>query len=486
VDFSQAVFNDIAIFIRTNFLGEVDFSKAKFNARTRFDESSFSENAHFRESTLSGDVSFYNTKFAGEANFIKVLFSGEISIALSKFLGEAYYSGSNFTGKVKFDGTKFYSTADFKEIIFIGETYFNRADFLKETNFNRAKFSGKVNFLGTTFSAGLFFSRTEFRRETNFNYVVFDKGEKVIFDTVDLSRVSFINTDISRVNFSDKVLWGTEIDRFKIIDEKKLEWSLGYLFRWNNIPGNNNDTKELGRFLNWRGVNLTEDMHYAKVNHETISISNEENCVLLCLNDGKVNVKMKNDSFDVPLVARKEHDTLNIYAETPYTQKITLGDIKAVYRNLRENYEYRMRYDEAGEFFIREMELKRKYREDHRSSSLNLKKNGWFRRNFSITGFYHLASYGEKLRMPAILGISVLSFSILFYLIHFHTTSQISFSPQGLIPLGNATERSITIFLQQRTEHLVWEDYIVKALGILSLGLFAIPLRRKFERKFRH
>jgi hypothetical protein len=35
----------------------------------------------------------------------------------------------------------------------------------------------------------------------------------------------------------------------------------------------------------------------------------------------------------------------------------------AVYRNLRENYEFRLRYDEAGKFFIREMELKRKYRE---------------------------------------------------------------------------------------------------------------------------
>ena len=32
-----------------------------------------------------------------------------------------------------------------------------------------------------------------------------------------------------------------------------------------------------------------------------------------------------------------------------------LGSIKAVYRSLRENYEYRMRYDEAGQFFIREM-----------------------------------------------------------------------------------------------------------------------------------
>jgi hypothetical protein len=39
---------------------------------------------------------------------------------------------------------------------------------------------------------------------------------------------------------------------------------------------------------------------------------------------------------------------------------MTIGSVKAIYRNLGENCEYRLRYDEAGEFFIREMELKRK------------------------------------------------------------------------------------------------------------------------------
>lgn len=33
-----------------------------------------------------------------------------------------------------------------------------------------------------------------------------------------------------------------------------------------------------------------------------------------------------------------------------------------MYRDLRENYEYNMRYDMAGKFFIREMELKRNYK----------------------------------------------------------------------------------------------------------------------------
>ena len=40
------------------------------------------------------------------------------------------------------------------------------------------------------------------------------------------------------------------------------------------------------------------------------------------------------------------------------TKKVNLASIKAVYRSLRDNYEYRMRYDESSQFFIREMELK--------------------------------------------------------------------------------------------------------------------------------
>ncbi|MPZ07308.1 MAG: hypothetical protein GEU26_12985 [Nitrososphaeraceae archaeon] len=38
--------------------------------------------------------------------------------------------------------------------------------------------------------------------------------------------------------------------------------------------------------------------------------------------------------------------------------------VVAVYRNLRENYEYRLRYRESGQFFVREMELQRIYGTD--------------------------------------------------------------------------------------------------------------------------
>jgi hypothetical protein len=67
-----------------------------------------------------------------------------------------------------------------------------------------------------------------------------------------------------------------------------------------------------------------------------------------------------------------------------------LESVMAVYRNLRENYEYRLRYDEAVKFFTKEMELKRKYRNDGSKSShgFELKENCWFRSPVLLHLFY--------------------------------------------------------------------------------------------------
>ena len=48
------------------------------------------------------------------------------------------------------------------------------------------------------------------------------------------------------------------------------------------------------------------------------------------------------------------------------------------------------------------MELKRKYRENFTDSgNLEVKGNGWFRKNMSLTGlYYHLSRYGEDLARP--------------------------------------------------------------------------------------
>jgi hypothetical protein len=187
--------------------------------------------------------------------------------------------------------------------------------------------------------------------------------------------------------------------------------------------------------------------------------------------------------------------------------EVSLGSIKAVYRALRENYEYRMRYDEAGQSFVREMELKRKYREvpsKEEKDALKIKKNNWVRRNiFSLTGwYYNLSRYGEDLLRPTLAGIAIVFLSTLFWLMQSNPTLEPSFSADnpsssnisnftGIYNFTHFTnpnhwlksfERSIADFIP-----LLPVGTNIKIVGgAVTFALIAVALRRRFERRFRH
>ena len=133
---------------------------------------------------------------------------------------------------------------------------------------------------------------------------------------------------------------------------------------------------------------------------------------------GEATVRNKNDNKEFNFVIKRNKNNVEVY---PSKLEFTLGTVMAVYRNLRENYEFRLRYDEAGQFFIKEMELKRKYREEVSNAgeerSVVIKRNGPFRRNLSLTGlYYHLSNYGESIRKPTLIGIGIVWLSTLLWL----------------------------------------------------------------------
>ena len=176
--------------------------------------------------------------------------------------------------------------------------------------------------------------------------------------------------------------------------------------------------------------------------------------------------------------------------------KVNLASIKALYRSLRDNYEYRMRYDESSQFFIREMDLKRKYRTVHsensqdRESTELVKKNDWFRRNLSITGlYYHLFRYGESLSRIALAIALFFCLTTLFWVIY-----PSSFIPKTLfnqnlttsVVVVNATERTLSDMFQIRSQDLAGMDYFIRISSLPLLGVIIIALKRKFERKVRY
>ena len=75
----------------------------------------------------------------------------------------------------------------------------------------------------------------------------------------------------------------------------------------------------------------------------------------------------------------------------------------SVYGNLRENDEFRMRYDYAGEFFVREMEMKRNYKStwNEKTQMYIFSRKSWLVRNLSLTGwYYNLSKYGQSVSRP--------------------------------------------------------------------------------------
>ena len=277
----------------------------------------------------------------------------------------------------------------FIQVNFNGDAIFDKSIFQGETKFENSVFQGKAYFSG------------RFDFDTLFHYILFEAKEKVHFEIRNLSEVSFRNTDITQIRFDENATWGQKIkEKFKVTDERQLVKSLECLCRWKDLPHNIHETEKLALFLRKLfPIEDSETIEILKEDDENLRINlhptvgnpylvrpDKERPFFIRLNKEKNKaILTENDLTHYEFLVKGTANPLLCL-----NQNIGLGSVKAIYRNLRENYEFRMRYDEAGEFFIREMELKRNYREIPLQPTAGLDsitvKNNWFRRNlFSLT-----------------------------------------------------------------------------------------------------
>jgi hypothetical protein len=274
---------------------------------------------------------------------------------------------------------------------------------------------------------------------------------------------------------------------------------------------NAEDSRKLKDFLKLSGVNWKEEyipfLQLEKNDKKTISISrkipyepNDTNIKVSPIIDEKGSyefilentppffIKLNNDNTKAILeidhnpicefVVKNENNKLNIYSP----KKISLSAIITIYRNLRENYEYSLRYEEADKFFIKEMELKRKYRERIVKDRYTIKKNSWFRRNISLTGLYHvLLNYGQDYKRPALIALSIVLVPILYSFI------QILLSNRNLAfaKFSNAIVTNLRdIFGIDPSQGVSGYFIGIATVSILG-GLFIPALKRRFEKRFR-
>jgi uncharacterized protein YjbI with pentapeptide repeats len=119
-------------------------------------------------------------------------------------LPDVSFQSKQLTEALYFNEATFYEEANFLGATFSNEADLSSATFSDLAYFRAATFSNKADFSGSTFLSEAYFSG-EFNGPTYFHYTIFEQPTKVTFNISNMSNVSFSDSDITKIRFSDKV-----------------------------------------------------------------------------------------------------------------------------------------------------------------------------------------------------------------------------------------------------------------------------------------
>ena len=303
VDFKDATFQERAEFRRAIFLKEAESSYATFQQPARFDSSTFMEAAKFDYTRFLNWSNFEGVRFSHWAYFDTAEFEEYADFSDTEFHDDTDFMEVIFLQEANFRGATFKDRAYFCDSIFFQRADFSRVRFEKRTNFNNTEFRGSTLFKDVTFITEDEISNDKKADLILFRRVEFVSPEKIIFENCNLSCVSFIYTDITRVKFRN--------------------------IKWPNQTG-------------WKSNGMLNKLssRFGKID------------VYMLLDDNLFERKKK----DIEPNEEDEDDvvhSLDIF-------DLTIENVLTLYRMLRENYEYNVDYETAGKFFVGEMEARRR------------------------------------------------------------------------------------------------------------------------------
>ncbi len=390
------------------------------------DGKNFPKNIYFAETKFLENSSFTNCEFCGKADFSRCKFEGNVSFTGSLFKSEVKFSQTRILGSIAtFQNITYEAKADFKAII-TNNILFTMSNF-NQVLFIGAIFNGYANFWNSNFNGKCDFSLARFNEKVNFFGSTFRNESN--FEQVDFNNFA----NFRRILFENQkeIFFNTNLANVSFLETDITRIRFG-----NNTSFNNNKTKE-SRF--------SRNNKYKIVDEKML--------------------------------------------ETKDDPELDLEGVMDVYRNLRDNYDYQLRYDIAGEFFVREMEIKRKYKKNNSSTITTITKNPLEQR-ISILGIYHLiAQYGHSYYRPIFTAVPILLLSTLYFLAKGHLDlNTFSSSLHSQEDIKIAVVRSLSAFFPFYTfsKYNTIADFLLRIILLPISGSFFITLKRKLERKFRY
>lgn len=369
----------------------------------------------------------------GGAGLSETTFEETVSFRDAEFAGAASFRGCTFRKGADFSGTAFSAAADFKSSRFDETAEFLRADFaaatafdwavLDKSRFNKAVFRGDASFQGATFGSAARFNNTEFRGESRFEESEFKK-----------------DADFSGVHFEQPAYFrGVKMKRPGLV---KFDGNVS------NVSFLNTDLKEVcfGNMTTW-------------------------------------SPQAQPDSRAIWDRKWRIYDEKSLEAKSP-DPALNLENVQSVYRDLRDSFDRQLRYDVSGGFFVREMEVGRKYKVDEGGHVVL--KPIW-RRALTWNAAYNvLAEYGQSLKRPP-----------LFLALTLAAGSSLLWCPTGISygleipcednPVDSVLRGLVAMVPFPLSGHLASHvDIGLKAAALPSVATFLIALRRRFEKTRRH
>lgn len=215
--FDNCLFKDELRFQGLNIEGSISFNHAVFEGST-----------FFLKSNCTGEVEFNSATFKNHISFHHVFFN-QINFNFAKFKDEAHFSVMELGLSADFSFTEFDKSVIFTELT-VGKNVIKSLDvdqdyksvckfiytiFNEDASFSKVTFNTQVTFWNTIFTKRTIFNQyTIFNDTSEFWGVVLPKDEPFIFVEIDLSKTSFLDTNLEKITFR-YVTWARETNKIR-------------------------------------------------------------------------------------------------------------------------------------------------------------------------------------------------------------------------------------------------------------------------------
>ena len=190
ISFSNAIFHENVYFTKATFSGDAHFDKVTFKGFADYMQTIFQKNADFIKAIFNGNTNFIGANFSEEAFFMEAIFNGRSDFRKAVFTEVAQFNNANFTKDAIFTNATFGG---------VGFAQFAKAIFSKEAHFDKIDFNGDVKFSNAVFNGDVYFQTTNFNKSLYLGWSSVNKS--LYFEGVDLSKVSFLNSDPQKMHF---------------------------------------------------------------------------------------------------------------------------------------------------------------------------------------------------------------------------------------------------------------------------------------------